>query len=40
VVTGLRKGLSDFDTYPAKACEALIDMGFNLGVAGLLWRGC
>lgn len=32
---GIKTKLSDFDSYPEPAQEALLDMAFNLGVAGL-----
>jgi GH24 family phage-related lysozyme (muramidase) len=34
--TQLGKALPNWDTYPEAAQEALFDMGFNLGVAGLM----
>ncbi|MEH6650069.1 MAG: glycoside hydrolase family protein [Motiliproteus sp.] len=33
--TGIKGQLNDFDSYPEPAQEALLDMAFNLGVAGL-----
>ena len=32
---GIKSKLNDFDSYPEPAQEALLDMAFNLGVAGL-----
>ena len=36
VVNGLRSDFSDYGSYPAGVQEALIDMAFNLGNAGLV----
>lgn len=36
VIAGLKKRLPELDAYPAPVQQALGDMGFNLGVSGLM----